>query len=170
MKKLISLLLTLCLLCGVVALADTTINQGSDDKTATTTVSYTIEANDSYTVTIPSSVTLTAGGNTLSSSMQIKLDATSFNVPRKQIVVKLTAAAMKLVDDTSNEIPYTITLNDTTVNVNDAVLTWHSSNAAKTAYAKLSFSATLDNQPAGSYSDTLTFTVSVEDAVMGGAD
>ena len=48
MKKIIALVLSLCLLCGAVALAETT---------KTTEVYYTIEPSEAYTVTIPAGVT-----------------------------------------------------------------------------------------------------------------
>ena len=61
MKKLISLLLTLSLLCAGAALADTEIT--TDGGTGSTTVTYTVpEAGTGYTVIIPASVAIPQGG------------------------------------------------------------------------------------------------------------
>lgn len=167
MKKLISLLMTLCLLCGAIALAESTDNTiNANGGTATTKVSYTIQASDSFIVTIPASVTMTATGNDLSANLPITLNVDGFNVANKEIVVRLTTAAMKLVYGT-NEIPYTIKIGTIDINTDDAVLTWRSSDEDQPTSATLTFAATLNGQPAGDYSDNLTFTVTVGDVTTG---
>lgn len=172
MKKILALVLTLCLLCGGVAVAEnTTINQDSNDKTASTTVSYTIQANESYTVTIPSKVELKGASDPepseLMGTMTISLDATSFNVANKKISVTLTGkgSALKLKGDDTKQISYAIAKNGSSISQNSVCLEWESFSASSTASTELTivthgfgYGKSL---PAGDYTDTLTFTVSV---------
>lgn len=92
MKKILALVIALCLLCGGAAVADaTTINQDSVSRTANTTVSYTIATCEDYTVTIPSAVTLTAGEDSkLTGKMTVGLDCPKFNVAGKGVDVTLS--------------------------------------------------------------------------------
>lgn len=161
MKKLFSLILALCLLCSGAALADNTIT--ANNGTSTTTVTYTIQQNESFTVTIPASVTLTAGkASGLSGSMTISLNADKFNVSGKGIDVKLSNAAFKLVSG-SNEIAYTIQKGSDNVQKGDTVLSWAFGSGVFTASQELTITAqsVAEHLPAGEYKDTLTFAVSV---------
>lgn len=173
MKKFLALALALCLLCGGVALADdTTINQDSTGNTGSTTVSYTIQPNETYTVTIPSSVTLTADEDSaLTGSMTIALDASNFNVYGKTINVKLTGTTndFNLVNGT-NKIEYSLTRSDNTepLQIGALVLNWSLSNGllyeAYTCSGTYAIRSTIPaHAPAGNYTDTLTFTVSVDE-------
>lgn len=164
MKKLFALVLTLCLLCGSVAVAEnTTINQDSNDKTASTTVSYTIAACEEYTVTIPSSVTLT-GTDNLSGTMRISLKTENFNVFGKTITVKLTSSVndlkLKLANSTS-EIDYTLKAGGVKYQVNDTLLSWTYSQNTDQTLALVAQATVSSKLPAGEYTDTLTFAVSV---------
>lgn len=172
MKKFLALALALCLLCGGVALADdTTINQDSTGNTGSTTVSYTIQPNETYTVTIPSSVTLTADEDSaLTGSMTIALDASNFNVSGKKINVKLTDTTndFNLVNG-QQKISYFLKRNGNTEAIakGSLVLDWASSNGltygSYTNNATYTISAEIpEHAPAGDYTDTLTFTVSVD--------
>lgn len=163
MKKAFAMLLALCLLCGGVALAEnSTINQDSASKTADTTVSYTIAENETYTVTIPSSVTLTNAGDNLSGTVSVRLQTPNFNVVGKTIAVKLTKAAFELANG-DNKIPYSIKSAGNGVALNDTVLSWTYGDATTDNTKALTVQSTngLSNLPAGDYTDTLTFTVSV---------
>ena len=73
MKKIIALVLSLCLLCGAMAFADTTITENWGE--GTTTVTLEIKPSYDYVVTIPSSITI---GGTGSGSMVIELDASDY--------------------------------------------------------------------------------------------
>lgn len=166
MKKLISLLLTLCLLCGVVALAEnanTTIDQNTTEKTATTTVSYTIGTCEEYTVIIPSSVTMTATGTNLSGTVAVRLQTPDFNVSGKTITVKLTQSLnnLTLVNGT-NKITYTLKAAGKEYNVGDVVLQWTYGESTDQTNALVAQATLTSGLPAGEYSDTLTFTVTVE--------
>lgn len=162
MKKIFAMALALCLPCGMTALADnTTINQDSTSKTADTTVSYTIAENETYTVTIPSSVTLT-GSDNLSGMISIGLKTEKFNVPGKTIAVKLTSAEndFKLVNG-EKKIPYTLKAAGVEYKADDTVLEWTYGNATDQTKALVVSAIVSSNLPAGEYTDTLTFTVSV---------
>lgn len=165
MEKILALVLALCLLCGGTAMADaTTINQDSTSKTANTTVSYTIATNETYTVTIPSAVTLTGTGS-LSGTLPIRLQTPNFNVTGKTITVKLTSTAnglkLKLANSTS-EIAYTLKAAGVEYKAGDTLLSWTYDGETTEKTLPLVAGATLSsNLLAGEYTDTLTFTVSV---------
>lgn len=171
MKKILAMVLTLCLLCGGVALADTTINQDSTSNTADTTVSYNVATCEDYTVTIPSSVSLTAGeGSELTGSMTLSLDASDFNVYGKHINVKLTDTAndFNLVND-EQKISYALKRMGSSdeITKGSLVLDWALSSGllfnVYTVSAQYEISAEIPaHAPAGAYTDTLTFTVSVD--------
>lgn len=167
MKKLFSLILALCLLCSGAALADNTIT--ANNGTSSTTVTYTIQQNEAFTVTIPASVTLAAGETSgLSGSMTISLNADKFNVSGKGIDVKLSNAAFKLVSG-SNEIAYTIQKGSDNVQKGDSVLSWAFGSGAFAASQELKITAqtVAEHLPAGEYKDTLTFAVSVTTPTTG---
>lgn len=145
---------------------NTTIKQDTADKTAQTKVSYTIAANESYTVTIPSGVALTNTDGTLSGSIEIGLDASNFNTTGKTIEVKLTDGAFELVNG-ENKIQYEIKKSNEKVVKNDTVLSWictGTGSASQTETLAVSANNVAANLPAGEYTDTLTFTVSVTDS------
>lgn len=163
MKKILALVLALSLMFSVTALADnTTINQDTENKTASTTVSYTIATNESYTVTIPSSVTLT-GTDNLSGTLAIGLKTPNFNVSGKTIMVKLTRTAneFNLVNG-EKKISYTLKASGVMYKVNDTLLSWTYGRNTDQTLALVAQATVSSNLPAGDYTDTLTFTVSVD--------
>lgn len=174
MKKILVLILALCLLCSGMAFADTTIKQDSTDKTGKTTVSYSVATNESYTVTIPGSVTLTAttdeDSSELTGSMSLSLKANDFNVSGKTINVRLTGTDndFNLVNG-GQKISYSLTRSGSSdaITKNATVLNWALSsglqfNAWETS-ATYTISADIpEHALAGAYTDTLTFTVSVD--------
>lgn len=161
MKKIIALVLSLCLLCGAAALAET--------KTGSTKVTYTIETNNSYTLTVPASAPLNQNEGGPTSYMDVTLDATNFNVSGKTISVALTGAAFELTNGT-DKLPYTLKYGTnkgnqpgTVLNLNDTILTWTYGDEAvvKTDVRINVSSSAVTGMAAGEYSDTLTFTASV---------
>lgn len=171
MKKLLSPApaLALCLTLGVTATAEgnnTTINQSSTSKTGTTTVSYTVAACEGYTVTIPASVTLTGSTGNLSGTLAIRLYTRDFNVSGKTIAVKLTNSTNSLYlvnkDNADKKFTYTLNASGNTYYVNDTLLSWTYGNSNTDQTLALVAQATTPlGLPAGEYTDTLTFTVSV---------
>lgn len=163
MKKILAMVLTLCLLCCGVALADnTTINQDSTSQTADTTVSYTVAENESYIVTIPSAVTLENKKGSLSGAVSVRLQTPSFNVSGKTITVKLTSTAndFNLVNG-NNQITYTLKAGGVMYKVDDTLLSWTYGENTDQTLALVANAFDYGSLPAGDYTDTLTFTVSV---------
>ncbi|MDD2958867.1 MAG: hypothetical protein PHR92_10135 [Lachnospiraceae bacterium] len=170
-KRLSAAMLGLCLLCGgTSAMADADITTSGG--TADTAVTYTV-ASTSFTVTIPASVTIdpTAGTGTVN----VALDATNYKPAydsgndAMQIWVFLSKAAnrtggINYLSDGTNKIAYTIKKNGSDVGIgtspaSNAVIDWTTRNSLNTASADLALKVTETATVAGSYSDTLTFTV-----------
>ncbi len=168
MKRFLAMLLALCLLGGADALADTTLT--SDGSAGETEVTYTITENKSFTVTIPA--TLSIDSETNEGSMELEIHAAGFNAPDYVIAVFLTSStgyvpseqAFYLTNGT-NTIPYELQRDDLTLRMTEPILTWTSgretdSRAAATVKAIATPGADL---PAGTYTDTLTFTAMLID-------
>ena len=158
MKKIIAVILSLCLLCGTVALAEITAHNG----TSSTTVTYTIQNNEAFTVTIPASLNLSMEYGKPAGDLKISLSAPNFNVAGKTISVALTAANFKLINGDS-EIAYTIKDKNagTEISLNNTVLSWTSGGASTTADSTLRIEGATAGTTAGTYQDKLTFTASV---------
>lgn len=165
MKKIYAAIFALCLMCGTTALAanSTTIDQDSTDKTGSTTVSYTIKENETYTVTIPSSVSL-KGTDNLNGILSIGLKTDNFNVSGITIEVKLTSTEndFNLVNGTS-KIAYTLKASNVVYGVNDTLLSWKYGQKTDQTLALVPMATVSSTLPAGDYTDTLTFKVSVTD-------
>lgn len=155
MKKLIAFLITAVLLTAASTTAFAAeINQDdSDPKTSQATVTTSIAP--TYTVSIPEDVSVAF--NDISTEWG-SIEVTQAQIdPDKQIVVSLAAGALKNSADSTKTIPYT---------VNDAngVFT-EAAYLAKGDKTDLTINITADDWNkayAGSYSDTVTFTVSYE--------
>ncbi|MDO5152749.1 MAG: hypothetical protein Q4D50_05245 [Eubacteriales bacterium] len=189
MKKLLSLVLalTLALSLSVTAFATGVEGDTGTDNTNTfspgdtggkdTTVTYTVAP--AYTVTIPASVTIGSSG-----SITATVSAENVKVAYgKQVVVKLTGINNTTSDTTFTvetkegaSLTYTVKKdNDTdTISKGDTVLTVASGlnnetgqdgtlTGASKGSATLTFALADTVQYAGTYSGTVTFTVSVED-------
>lgn len=164
MKKLLTLLLTAALATAAATTAfaaDNTIKPGddgnTDPKTGTTNVTYTVQP--TYTVTIPASVTM------LRTAIVRAGDVT---LPKGQAVkVKLTdAKGFKVKSQEGAELSYAVfqeTVNGSElVKLNDTVLSVASDAKDKKGEALLTFAFANKATYSGTYTGTLTFTVSVE--------
>ena len=151
MKKLLAIILAAVMIsaCSVTAFAETT------------NVSYNVDP--SYTVSIPAAVTL--------GDSAVEADITASDVimeDGKQVVVELTSASNTASGSTFNAkngdstVTYTIT-GDEAIAVGDTVATF-TADGSKT----LTFSAADKSAAtvAGAHTETLTFGISVEDAVV----
>ncbi len=162
MKKAITLALVAALLTatGITAYA-TDITADSNPKTGGTTVNYTVDP--AYTVVIPESVTL---GDTAVTE-QIKIYGATEN---DNVVIGKGQKVNVALTESANNFNVANTDGDTiayTVNDKNAVadLTTVAECAANTtSETELTFAKTGTAAYAGTYTDTLTFTVSLEDA------
>lgn len=164
MKKLFTLILTLCLLGGANALAEDT-QVSVDGESGSTTVSYTVERNAEFIVTIPAAATLTgtAEAADVTGDLTIALDGTKVNVNGFKVTVTLdkSANSFKLVNG-DTQVAYTVSKDGSAITAGAEVLVWtyDPTETAKTASQTLSLSATAASfVVAGEYTDTLTFKV-----------
>lgn len=164
MKKLVTLLLTaaLAITAATTAFAADTLitpapNSSPNPTSGRLNVTYTV--NPSYTVTIPASVTM------LNTAIVRAGDVT---LPKGQAVkVKLTdAKGFKVKSQEGAELSYAVfqeTVNGSElVKLNDTVLSVASDAKDKKGKALLTFAFANKATYSGTYTGTLTFTVSVE--------
>ena len=120
-----------------------------------TTVTYQVDP--TFTVTIPATVAL---GETATIKAENVVVAKG-----KQVEVTLTNAnGFKVTTQQGAELSYTVTKDETAVNVGDTVLTVNPDNG-KTGETTLTFSNPTETAKfAGDYTGTITFTVAVKDA------
>lgn len=180
MKKLFVMMLALCLLFGMSALAEDAPTLTGDGE-AYTTVSYTTEACTEYTVTIPAELNLVANEATglVKGTMTYSLDVSKINT-NFQIMIKLTGGnnggsgderdyrfnLWRAGGSETELVQYRMNYGKT----NDpgglfmaypgaTLLNWiygqETTSGVLTAYAD-----SADFKTAGTYTDTLTFTVS----------
>ena len=166
-RRFISAVMTLAMVSAIApmsAFADTTVNQASDPKTGTMTATYDVTAK--YTMTIPAGVTLSstdavpasieASGVMLESGQKIKVTLTSADHTESGSTFH---AQTEKGDSTAT---YTIGKGEATtgISVGDTVAEF-----TENGTQKLSFSTVSGATYAGEHTETLTFGISVEDAV-----
>lgn len=151
MKKFFALILALCLLCGTTALADNSNRQ--------TELKVNIE--ESYTVVIPA--TLEIPFNSTSTNLPIEVTAlrllptgTTENTVRA-VWVHLEQPSFELVDkSTSSKLSYNIDGGEGTLK-RDHYFTEVGTKSYNVSISK----SVWDNAAAGTYTDTVTFTVNI---------
>lgn len=159
MKKIVSLVLALCLCMalGVTAMAAEITVDGT--QSATTTVTYGLEAG--YTVTIPETVVI----DTETHKGQANVKAEDVLLAYGETLNVTVTGIDELVDtaDATNTLSYKVGKTDGAGDVTNGtvVLSVEAGTVAGDAQ-DLFFELTQDVTKAGAYSDTLTFTVSVE--------
>lgn len=173
MKKMLAMLLTLSLLLCVFAIAEDVTTTNS--KTVSTELYYELQANETYTITIPSALSLSETADGLPAGyLNIKLDASNFNVPGKCINVSLAEAAFKLTNGDS-ALDYIIQYIDEAsedeslikLNIGDVFIDWDMFDE-DIAEQRLSINVTSMSSDiaAGKYSDKVTFAVKVHDRIV----
>lgn len=164
MKKVFGVLLSLCLLCCAFALADGgTISGDADgEKTANTVVTTTVE--ESYTITIPPEV-LIPFESTGITTQSVAVTAYNLLSTHKLSMSYSSANGLKMMNGT-NSIPYIMlgikpdTEYDTTGKAGwNLAVKVSETNGDSTAKIQEIW----NNAKAGTYSDTLTFTVKIVD-------
>lgn len=165
MKKILSVIMMVLMILGMpmysLASEGMAITQDSQEKSGNTNVDYNLE--ETYTVTFPASVTFTDTEKSIDRGLQVSdvvlQEGHSINVN----VASLNDFHMK---NKEGSIAYQLIVNnndDKPVENNSTILTVDAGK--KAGVAILTFITVLDKSKApfaGRYSDTLTFTVSVE--------
>ena len=149
MKKLLCVLLTLSLILCAAALAEDTYDE--DDSTASTTLTTTIKGPDapSYTLIIPSTLTITP--NATSTTLTVQLTEAN---NAKSIKVE-TAASGSMTNGSGGTIEFTVTSNELSFG------NFNPLPATKT----MSIGITAEQwqqAAAGTYTGTMSFTISAE--------
>ena len=164
MKKLLSLLVALSLLCTGTALAETQITENNG--TGETMITYTVpEPVTSYTVTIPSSVSIPQGDSSATMQISIAADSTLETDKTLSVTLENSGNAFKLLHTSgSDTITYTVSKDSQTLDVGDTVLSWtEGEDIPGAATLTMALAESINGKAAGDYSDTLTFKVSVSD-------
>ena len=149
MKKLLCVLLTLSLIFCAAALAEGTYDE--DDSTASTTLTTTIKGPDapSYTLIIPSTLTITPNATSTTLTVQLT-EANNANSIRVE-----TAANGSMTNGSGGTIEFTVTSNELSF-----------SNFSSLPSPKMmNINITADEwqqAPAGDYTGTMSFTISAE--------
>jgi len=165
MKKILTLALVAALLTatGITAFAaDTEVNQDTTPPTGATTVNYQVDP--AYTVVIPESVTL--GDTAVTEQIKIYGAAENDNVvigKKQKVNVALTESTngFKVKTADGDTVDYTVNGENTTAAL-ASVAECTADDGTKNT--DITFTKTGTAAYAGTYTDTLTFTVSLEDA------
>lgn len=166
----LALTLALALSLSVTALAeDTKIEPGTNGEPNPSSASTSVEFNvdPTYTITIPKKVELSkktdSGTVTYEQDAKITTSAGVRLLNGKSIQVKLSAGdgetEFVLTSGESATLDYTVTVDNTEIENNGVVATFETNAAEQTS--TLHFAAN-DPTYAGQYSDTVTFTISIE--------
>ena len=149
MKKLLCVLLTLSLILCAAALAEDTYDE--DDSTASTTLTTTIKGPDapSYTLIIPSTLTITPNATSTTLTVQLT-EANNANSIRVE-----TAANGSMTNGSGGTIEFTVTSNELSFG------NFSSLPSAKTMAINIT-SAEWQQAPAGTYTGTMSFTISAQ--------
>ena len=149
MKKLLCALLTLSLIFCAAALAEDTYDE--DDSTASTTLTTTIKGPDapSYTLIIPSTLTITPNATSTTLTVQLT-EANNANSIRVE-----TAANGSMTNGSGGTIEFTVTSNELSFS------NFSSLPSTKTMYINIT-SEEWQQAAAGTYTGTMSFTISAE--------
>ena len=166
MKKVLTIALVASMLTSTCITAFATdINQNTDDpKNGATTVKMSVSP--SYTVTIPAEVTLDEQTDGTYAT-DAEITATNIRLDNNKIIdVAITSDYLLENAQGAADLPYTLEINGAEISSGDTVATFET-NADLTLVQHsdtLHFAADVPTY-AGDYSDTVTFTISVKDAV-----
>ena len=149
MKKLLCVLLTLSLIFCAAALAEGTYDE--DDSTASTTLTTTIKGPDapSYTLIIPSTLTITPNATSTTLTVQLMEQKNTSEISIT------TANSGSMTNGSGGTIEFTVTSNELSFS-NFANLP-----ATKTMTINIT-SAEWQQAAAGTYTGTMSFTISAE--------
>lgn len=152
MKKILAIILSLCLLCGATAFA-TEYNQ--DSITDPTTILTTTVA-ESYTLTIPATLDITYG--TTLSTLGVTVSNYRLRSVNELHVTASYGGNLINQDRATDTIPYTMTWQSTDFN-SGAVMEFDN-NASYNCFVNIT-KADWNAAAAGDYEDTVTFTAAI---------
>lgn len=159
MKKLLTIMLALVMVLSLsVAAFSAGITQDSNTKTADTSVTFNVDP--TYTVTVPATVTLAKAADG-SYKQDATITATDVRLLEDQTITVTLASDFKLITGATYELDYKVTVGDssTAIATGDTVATFTTDTNSQSS--TLHFAAENPTY-AGEYSDTVTFTISVE--------
>lgn len=149
MKKLLCVLLTLSLILCAAALAEDTYDES--DSTASTTLTTTIKGPDapSYTLIIPSTLTITPNATSTTLTVQLTEANNAYSIRVE------TAANGSMTNGSGGTIEFTVTSNELTFS--------NFANLPATKTMAIGITAEQWQQAAaGTYTGTMSFTISAE--------
>ena len=148
MKKILCALLILSLIFCATALAEDTYDE--DDSTASTTLTTTIKGPDapSYTLIIPSTLTITPNATSATLTVQLT-EANNVNS------IRVTAANGSMTNGSGGTIEFTVTSNELSFS------NFSSLPSAKTMAIGIT-AEQWQQAAAGTYTGTMSFTISAE--------
>ena len=149
MKKLLCVLLTLSLILCAAALAEDTYDE--DDSTASTTLTTTIKGPDapSYTLIIPSTLTITPNATSTTLTVQLMEQKNTSEISIT------TANSGSMTNGSDGTIDFTVTSNELSFS------NFSSLPSTKTMYINIT-SEEWQQAAAGTYTGTMSFTISAE--------
>ena len=159
MKRVLTAIIALAMISTTsISASAAGIDQDSGNKSSPLSLTYTVLP--TYTVIIPETVTL--GQATTISAENVVIDE------GKQVNVKLTGTsgasnAFTVENEKGTELTYAITKGNADIHLNDSVLSVNSADGT-TGLAELLFSTPADIRFPGTYTGTVTFTISVDSA------
>ena len=164
MKKIVTMLLaatlTFVLPVGAHATGEVEISQDSQEKSAAINVDYTVDM--SYTVTIPASVTFTDSVKSVDRPLQVS----DVRLNEGQTLnVGISSQNDFQMRNNDKYINYSLTINYATTPEENSFTLLTVKAGEPSGWTILTFNTDLQKdhaQYAGRYSDTLTFTVSIE--------
>lgn len=179
MKKALVLLLALCLLLASVALADdTSISKPSNGTTNAGNTQIKLSIDQAYTVTIPQTLTFTYDTTSKQYMATGTVKVTECRLKEgRTLIVKITDAANAEQDGTRKllfikvgnyKVPYTVKIDSVTYSSmisSDIPVVTCAAGATTLPSQTLNFYTNEDETfaVAGDYTDTITFTVSVQE-------
>lgn len=159
MKKIIVSALALALCCSITATVYAAeINEGSETKTADTAV--TLSVDPAYTVTIPATVELDkVEGTTVTYEKDMTVSAAAGARLLNGETISVSLSGDFTMESAEGAVlPYVVSTGSGKIASGDVVASFGTSKEAQSATLHLSAE---DPEFAGSYSDTVTFTLSI---------
>ena len=159
MKKFMSVFIAACMISAMSLTAFAAdIDQDSDPKTGRTTIDFNVDP--AYTVTIPATVEMAKveHGGVVTYENDLTVFASDVRLKSGEKIQVTMSSDFKLTSTENAELDYTVKVDDTAIANNGVVAEF--TTKTETQSAAMHFVAN-DPEYAGSYTDTVTFTLEV---------